>query len=116
MTTAETARALDVFLRAWSVAALAEHLDCTTDEALDFLESPEITRIIEERSKRMQAIYSRMPKTVYLELIMTELHKVDAGTTATKIQSLLNCFLAWYKEAPPPSNTEFAEKVLEQLS
>lgn len=107
--------ALDVFHKAWSVSALAEHLDTDVDGALDFLEDPTIWAYIEERADRMQKLYARMPKSVYLEIIMAELHNTSESTTATKIQSLLNCFLQWYKEAPAPSNTEFAEAVMNSL-
>jgi len=111
----EIRKTLDIFLKAWSVSAVADYLECSTDEALDFLEREEIQALIEERSDRLHKLYSRMPKTVYLELIMNELHNVDGSTTATKIQSLLNCFLTWYKESPPPSNTEFAEALLAEF-
>jgi len=113
--TPEKTTALNVFLRAWSISALAEHLETDIDGALDFLEKPDIQEAIEQRAQRLHKLYSRMPKTVYVDLVMTELNNADAGTTATKFQALLNCFLQWYRETPAPSDTEFSQRVMALL-
>lgn len=112
---AEQIDAVQLFLTCWDVETVAKRKVWSMDETLDFLGTPESQSIIDARSAKVTAIYSRMPKEFYLQTIMGKIAKITDESKATEIKTYLDGFMNWHKEAPPPSNREFAEQLMEQL-
>ena len=103
---------LNNFLETWSISALSKELGGSFEEALDYLELPEVRQTIDDRAKRITRVYSRMPKAFYAQVIMSRVAQFDGQTRATEIATVMQCFLQWFREAPPPSDREFAEQLL----
>ena len=107
---------LELFLSCWHITTFAERAELTFDEACDFLLREDVQKAIDLRNEKLQTIYSRMPKQHGLEVMMGRLASIGAGTSATEIRTLFDTFMHWWREAPPPSNREFAESLMKQLA
>ncbi len=114
--TKEDIHLIDTFLNYWSIKSVQDESEMTFDEALAFLERKEVKVYMEERSNRLEAMYSRMPKALYLQIVMNRVqHVMTNQATATEIKAVMDMFLTYYREAPPPSSSEFAEAIATQL-
>ena len=85
----------------------------THEEALDYLTQQEVIDFLDGESAKLATLYNRIPK--HMSLVML-LDKIDNTRGATDAAQVIQGFNNWFKEAPPPSERSFAEKLMQELT
>ncbi len=108
---------IDAFLEHWSIKSIQSLNDWSFDQCLEFLERDDIKEFIEARSKRLEKMYSRMPKALYLQIVMNRVdHVLTNDKSATELAKVMDMFMVYHREAPPPSDNQFARSIAAALA
>ena len=101
------------FCRHWSIHSTMSSLGMTMDETLDILLQDEAQDYINQISQKLEQVYKRMPVHLFAGIVMKILTE---ATTATEKSQALTAFTKWVDLAPPPTDTESVERLVEAIT
>ena len=101
----------ETFSKHWSITSLLNE-DFSYSDALDYLSQPEVLDYLDRQSKKLEKIYSRMPKHI---LALELSGRLRNAATATETSAVVNAFARYMDTSPPPSDTTFLDRLANEL-